>query len=102
MTNHIVNTTFVSLLAWPDPDRDCDLRRVSTTIGDRDRLGLGYELYITPVVGVGDADFHHHRCGGRRDGPCMARSGASIYRRTRGIGPADVKNPIVWVWRAHF
>ena len=62
--NHIVNATFVSLLAWPDPNRDCDLRRVSTTIEDRDRLGLGYELYITPVVGVGDADFHRHR-GGR-------------------------------------
>lgn len=62
--NHIVNATFVSLLAWPDPDRDCDLRRVSTTIEDRDRLGLGYELYITPVVGVGDADFHRHRIAG--------------------------------------
>lgn len=69
--NHIVNATFVSLLAWPDPHRDCDLRRVSTTIEDRDRLGLGYELYITPVVGVGDADFHRHRRG-LRDGPCLA------------------------------
>lgn len=75
--SHCEHPTFVSLLAWPDPNRDCDLRRVSTTIGVRDRLGLGYELYIAPVVGVGDADFHHHRGGrhphtagqGLRDGP---------------------------------
>lgn len=73
--SHCEHPTFVSLLAWPDPNRDCDLRRVSTTIGVRDRLGLGYELYIAPVVGVGDADFHHHR-GGRHatySGPGSSR-----------------------------
>ncbi len=70
ITNLIVYTS-VSL-AWPDPDRDCDLR--VSVIGDLDRLGLGYEFYITPVVGVGDADLHHHRGGGHAIGLSIGRA----------------------------